>query len=155
MSFPEIQSFLLQGGLPALFFLSFLAATLLPLGSEWFLALLLLHGYEPLPAVFVATCGNYLGSLTSYLIGIYGSDFLREKVLRISEKDMKKAEIFYNKWGKCSLLFSWFPIIGDPLCLVAGIFRLSPYSFSGLVLLGKGCRYTILAYLVIKSQTVV
>lgn len=148
-----MESFLVDGGLPALFLLSFAAATILPLGSELFLVLLLFNGHNPTTTVFVATIGNFLGALTTYYLGIYGSEFIHRKILRINEKDLMRVQSLYEKYGKWSLLLSWLPIIGDPLCLVAGFFKMHPATFSLLVFSGKACRYTFLAYLVIQSQT--
>jgi membrane protein YqaA with SNARE-associated domain len=53
----------------------------------------------------------------------------------------------YEKYGIWSLLVSWLPVIGDPLCLVAGIFRIGFIRFSVLVFVGKFSRYAILALL--------
>jgi len=138
-------------GLTALFFLSFLAATLIPLGSEWLLVSLILNGLDFWPVVLTATAGNYLGSCTTYLIGSSGSEFLTQKVFGISKKSQEKADRFYQKYGKWSLLLSWLPIIGDPLCLVGGIQRLNFRIFSLLVILGKFGRYGVVGIITIIS----
>ena len=87
-----MQEFLIANGYPALFLLSFLAATLIPLGSEWLLVLLIVGGFAPLPVVMVATAGNFLGACTSYAIGIYGSAFLTAKFLRMEVSNRARAE---------------------------------------------------------------
>ena len=142
-----METFLLNHGLPALFLLSFLAATVIPLGSEWLLVALLLHGHEAVPVVAVATIGNFLGACTTYGIGYLGSNFVVQKVLRISGRETSKAMTTYTRYGSWSLLLSWVPIIGDPLCLVAGSLKLSPLIFSFLVFSGKLARYALLAQL--------
>lgn len=146
-----MESLLLPYGLPALFTLSFLAATILPLGSEWFFMVLLLHGTTLIPAVLVATIGNFLGGLTTYLLGRWGSSFFQQKILRISSRDLDKAQSIYNRFGIWSLLFSWLPIIGDPLCFLAGIFKTQLLPFSLLVIIGKACRYVFLGLLTIQA----
>ncbi len=138
-------------GLPALFLLSFLASTMLPLGSEWLLVALVLQRHEPLLAVMTATVGNYLGACTSYAIGIYGGDFLIKKLLRIGDAEQVRAERFFAKYGSWALFFSWLPIIGDPLCLAGGVLKIPFSRFSILVASGKGLRYSAVAWLTLKG----
>lgn len=138
-------------GIPALFVLSFLASTMLPLGSEWLLVALLIQKHDPVLAVAVATVGNYLGACTSYFIGIYGGDLLVKKLLRISVAERARAERFFAKYGSWSLFFSWLPIIGDPLCLVGGFLRIPFARFSVLVATGKAIRYSTVAWLTLKG----
>ena len=138
-------------GLPALFALSFLASTMLPLGSEWLLVALVLQRHEPLLAVMTATVGNYLGACTSYAIGIYGGDFLIKKLLRIGDAEQVRAQRFFAKYGSWALFFSWLPIIGDPLCLAGGVLKIPFSRFSILVASGKGLRYSAVAWLTLKG----
>ena len=135
----------IQWGLPALFLISFLAATLLPLGSEWLLAALIVGGTDPVSAVAVATVGNVLGALTTWGIGLLGGPWLIGRVLRISAADQQKAEALYHRWGLWSLLLAWAPVIGDPLCLIGGLFRVRLLPFTALVFIGKSVRYTLVA----------
>lgn len=137
--------------LPSLFTLSFLAATVLPLGSEWLLVVMVLEGFPVTGLVATATAGNFLGACTTYLIGIWGSTFLIHTVLRISTPQLTRAEQLYNKYGSWSLLLSWVPIIGDPLCLAAGILRTHALRFAILVFVGKFFRYATLAYLTLQG----
>ncbi len=60
-----MESFLGSHGYSGIFALSFLASTLLPIGSEWLLVLMLLKGNDPLATVAVAIIGNYLGGCTT------------------------------------------------------------------------------------------
>ncbi|NCC52758.1 MAG: DedA family protein [Spartobacteria bacterium] len=135
-------------GYAQLFALSFLASTVLPVGSEWMLAAMVLNGASPLYCVLIASVGNYLGACTTYLIGRWGAVFVTRKVWRIDEAQMQRAMMRYEKYGSWSLLLSWVPVVGDPLCLAAGIFRVNPMWFSLLVFTGKFLRYAALAYLV-------
>jgi membrane protein YqaA with SNARE-associated domain len=140
-----MHDWLLQYGLPALFLLSFIAATLLPLGSEWLLMALLANGHPPLTCVLVATVGNTLGAMTSYIIGYYGADWFATKVLRISTAQQDQAERWYRRFGTWSLLLSWMPVVGDPLCLLGGFYRVRCSWFLLLVAAGKGLRYLTIA----------
>jgi membrane protein YqaA with SNARE-associated domain len=151
MELPEFFS--ASQGLPALFVLSFLAATVLPLGSEWLLVLLILGGHHLPAAVAVATLGNYLGACTTYLIGILGSDFFIKKILRLGENEYVRASVLFRRYGAWSLLLSWLPIVGDPLCLLAGTLRTPFPLFSFFVLLGKAGRYTVVAVLSLQGYS--
>lgn len=137
----------------SLFLLGFGASTLLPLGSEWLLALLVIEGIPIIKIVAVATAGNFLGALTTYLMGVWGADFVISKILHISPEQSIRAQETFRKWGTWSLLLSWLPIVGDPLCLAAGIFRINPITFSVLVITGKTIRYIIVACLVSSALT--
>ena len=140
-----LHDWLNQPGYASLFFMSFLASTLLPLGSEWLLVMMLAAGYDPLSVVAVATVGNYLGGVVTYLLGIAGGSWLIDKVLRVSAHQQERARQHYTRFGVYSLLFSWLPVVGDPLCLVAGMLRVNFGLFSLLVASGKLARYVITA----------
>src|SRR5688500_3868922 len=94
----------------ALFAASFLAATVLPGGSEAVLfgVLRLEPGLAP-AAIGVATVGNTLGGLSSYVIG---------RVLPRNRPLPGLAAV--QRYGAPALIFSWVPIIGDALCVAAG-----------------------------------
>jgi membrane protein YqaA with SNARE-associated domain len=133
--------------LPLLFILSFLAATVLPLGSEWLLVVMLAQDFPPEKTVLVASLGNYLGACTTFAIGLWGSEFVIEKILRIDARQRQRSEKLFTRYGSWALLLSWLPIVGDPLCLLAGVFRTGFLRFSLLVFTGKLARYTTLAVL--------
>jgi len=136
-----------------LFFLSFLAATLIPLGSEWLLVFLVARQYDPLASVLIATAGNTLGACTTYAVGLYGGPWLTENLLRIDTATRQRAEMYYCRYGYWSLLLSWLPFIGDPICLVGGVFRVGFLRFIVLVANGKMFRYAAVAWLTLKATT--
>ncbi|OHB33830.1 MAG: hypothetical protein A2X84_10595 [Desulfuromonadaceae bacterium GWC2_58_13] len=146
-----MEELLVSHGYPALFLLSFLAATLLPLGSEWLLVVLLLKGFDPTLSVSLAALGNTLGAMTTYAIGLWGGSFLIGRVLRIDEKARNRAERVYVRYGRWSLLLSWLPVVGDPLCLVGGVLRVGLVPFVALVGVGKLARYLAVALLVLQG----
>jgi len=146
-----MHEWLVNYGFYSLFLLSFLASTLVPLGSEWMLVAMIVSKGEPWTAVAVATAGNYLGALSTYWIGLYGGDFLRRRVLRMDEKTTRKAERFYARFGSFSLLLSFLPIVGDPLCLIGGVLRVRFIRFSLLVASGKLARYAAVAWLTLQG----
>lgn len=128
-----------------LFLLSLLAATILPLGSEWLLAGMVAAGQPLTSSLLVATLGNTLGACSSYALGLWGADWGMRKLLRCNAEQQRKAERFYHSYGPWALLLSWVPIIGDPLCLVAGISRLPFTRFLAPVAIGKFGRYLAVA----------
>ncbi len=146
-----MEYWLLEYGYPALFLLSFLASTLVPLGSEWLLAVLLINGFDPPTVVLVATVGNSCGALLTYAIGLWGGPYLVQRILRSSQESRQRAERFFNRHGSWALLFSWVPVLGDPLCLVAGILRTGFWRFLQLVTTGKLIRYMVVAKLVLEG----
>ncbi len=131
----------------ALFILSFAASTILPLGSEWLLVSMILSGNSLPLSVMTASSGNYLGAVTTYLIGFFGGAFLIRKILKIDSAKEERAKKLYSKYGTWSLLLSWLPIIGDPLCLAGGLMKVGFARFSILVIAGKVARYSALAYI--------
>jgi membrane protein YqaA with SNARE-associated domain len=118
-----------------LFSSSFLAATLLPGGSEVVLyGVLQLHPGIAWPAVAVATLGNTFGGMSSYLIGR----------LIPARKDMRGLATV-KRFGAPALLLSWVPVMGDPLCVAAGWLRLDPWLSALFIGLGKLARYAAIA----------
>jgi membrane protein YqaA with SNARE-associated domain len=143
-----MEQLLLDHGLVGLFVLSFLAATVFPVASEAGLAALILAGVDPVSCVLSATAGNTLGAVTTWSMGALGSTAFLKKLLRMSDTRQEYARRFFARYGSWSLFLAWAPIIGDPLCVVAGLFGLPLARFLPPVLLGKFARYAGLAYLV-------
>lgn len=130
-------------GLPAVFSVAFVSATLLPMGSEP-----VLFGYIKLNpdmfwvAIVVATIGNTLGGMVDWLIG-YGASKAHEKLLGPREHKLLK---WFEKLGPQALLLSWLPIVGDPLCAVAGWLRLPWLPCLIYMAIGKFLRYVTMTY---------
>ncbi|MCB1790799.1 MAG: DedA family protein [Gammaproteobacteria bacterium] len=130
-----------------LFFTAFLSATLLPGGSEALLLFRLQSAPDPLIPVLTATAGNLLGSLLTYAIGRGGNAALHARWLRIDDAALQRAERWFDRWGRPALLLAWLPVVGDPLCLLAGLLRVSILWFTLLVGVGKLLRYAAIAVL--------
>ncbi len=124
-----------EAGFVGLFIASFLAATLLPGGSEVVLiAVIAQHPDEIVKAVAVATVGNTLGGASSFLIGWL-----------LPNRAQHKAIIYLHKYGYWALLFSWVPLFGDALCVAAGWLRFNPWVSLLLFAVGKLFRYLLVA----------
>ncbi|WP_413283755.1 YqaA family protein [Vibrio sp. MA40-2] len=117
----------------------FFSATLLPGASEaTFIATLNTHQYTAVSILLVATLGNTLGGVTNYWIGFW----LPHRTSK--EKYGHKAVEWLHKYGYAALLLSWLPVIGDPLCLVAGWLRMKFMPCIMLIAFGKAIRYSFL-----------
>jgi membrane protein YqaA with SNARE-associated domain len=131
-----------------LFGSAFVAATLLPLQSEAVLVALLVggeHGAGLLIAV--ATAGNVLGSIVNWLLGRHLLRFRGRRWFPVSQPQLARAQDWYGRSGRWSLLASWLPVVGDPLTLVAGVMRERFVVFLALVTVAKAGRYGVLAML--------
>lgn len=129
-----------------LFVAAVAAATLLPAQSEAVLAALILHGgYSIVVLVTVATVGNLLGSWVNWLLGRQVERFKDRRWFPASPATLARAETWYRRYGRWSLLLAWVPIIGDPLTLIAGTLKEPLWSFLALVGLAKLARYVAVA----------
>ena len=132
-------------GYLALFFISFFAATILPVSSELTLfGMLAMDSYSSVLLLLFASLGNILGSCVNWYLGIHFIKFKNKKWFPFSDKQIKKSSFWFNKYGKWSLLFAWVPFFGDPLTFVAGTLKTNFFKFLLLVSIGKSARYLIL-----------
>ena len=133
-------------GLWFLFSTGFLSATLLPGGSEANLIAALEIGDNPVWLVLtVVTVGNTLGGMTNFGLG-----YLLPKS-RDTKPSLKRAKAWAERYGYWSLLLSWLPIVGDPLCLAAGWLKMNVWWSLAAICIGKAVRYIVLAFIVINA----
>lgn len=136
-----------QSSLLALFTSSFLAATLLPGGSEAVLVGVLM-AYPDLhwQALVLATTGNTLGGMSSYVIGRLLPD---ERAMHDKLGKHAAQLDWVRKHGTPILLLSWAPVIGDVLCVAAGWLRANWFWALLFIAVGKFARYWIIAAAVV------
>lgn len=140
------MSFGPTGELIGLFASAFLAATLLPGGSEAALAAILALGAsEPWIAIALATVGNTLGSLVNWAIGRFLSGYRDHPRFPIPAKRFEAYVERYQRWGAWLLLLSWVPVVGDPLTVVSGVLRTPLPVFLAVVAAAKLARYLVVA----------
>ena len=133
------------------FLSAFLAATLLPAQSEAVLSFYILSAPQTVFAlILVATVGNVLGSVVNWVVGFYATRFQNRKWFPATPSQMQRAEKFYRKYGRYSLLLSWVPFIGDPITVIAGVLREPIFSFLLLVTIAKSARYIALSLIVLE-----
>ena len=135
----------LAAALSLLFGAAFAAATLLPAQSESILVWLIsTHQYPPEWLFAAATAGNVLGAWVNCWLGKYAAHFKHRKWFPVNEQSYSRAEKFFQKYGRWSLLLSWVPFIGDPITLAAGALGVRAGEFLLWVTLAKGGRYAVL-----------
>jgi membrane protein YqaA with SNARE-associated domain len=137
-----------QYGLSTLFVAAFVSATLLPVGSEPALyGLLRLNPDLFWSAILVATFGNTLGGALDWWMG-YEAHAVVDKY-RHSRSHAKALE-WLERLGPKACLLAWLPIVGDPLCAVAGWIKLPFWPCLGYMALGKLARYIIMTVALLK-----
>lgn len=127
-----------------LFLTALLGATLVPISSEAAFVAALAAGARPLTVFLVMSAGNALGAGITYGMGRAFADRTRARLE--ASKSGRRALAWFERHGKWALLGSWLPIVGDPICLAAGLVRVGPVPF---VLLGIGtrvARYAVLLW---------
>lgn len=130
-----------------LFFNALISATLFPLGSEALLIYDITQNYNIYLLLFFATLGNSLGSIINYYLGLKGEEYLVQKKL-LKEKYIITSKKYFDKFGGFTLLFSWLPIIGDPITFIAGILKYDIKKFILLVIIAKFSRYLFIALMI-------
>jgi membrane protein YqaA with SNARE-associated domain len=132
-----------QFGLSTLFIVSLISATLIPVGSEPALfGLLKLNPELFWPAILVATAGNTLGGVINFWMGV-GAERAYEKV-KHHEPHRPHLLRWLRRFGPKACVMSWLPVVGDPLCAVAGWLRLPFWPCVGYMLIGKLARYLVM-----------
>ncbi|MDP2296470.1 MAG: YqaA family protein [Pseudolabrys sp.] len=127
-----------------LFAAALVAATILPMQSEAALVGLLLSGYSPWLLLAVASIGNVLGAVINWLLGRGIERFRDRRWFPANQAALDRAQGWYQRYGKWSLLLSWAPIVGDPLTVIAGVMREPLPVFLALVTIAKVGRYAVL-----------
>ncbi len=157
LSMPEI-------GLGAVFVIAFVSATLLPMGSEP--AVFGLVKLQPdifWPAVLVATAGNTLGGAVTWWMG-RAARLTADKVRHVDDAAAVVAAMqpghdkpadhralrWLQRYGAPACLLSWLPVVGDPLCAVAGWLKLPFWPCVFYMAVGKALRYITLTALLMR-----
>ncbi len=125
----------------SLFIASFLSATILPMASEGVLGVMIFQGFNPWVCLVVATAGNTFGGATNYLVGKMGNWQLLEKYFGVKESKIKSWKKYADKYGAYAALLGWLPLLGDPLIVALGFFRVSFWPVLFWMTLGKLGRY--------------
>jgi membrane protein YqaA with SNARE-associated domain len=152
-------------GLGALFVIAFVSATLLPLGSEpAVFGLVKLNPELFWPAILMATAGNVLGGALTWWMGwaarraadkVRHAHHLHDQPAAPVAPDQqgaahRRAAAWLHQHGAQACLLSWLPVVGDPLCAVAGWLRLPFWPCLAYMALGKFGRYLTMTALLLQ-----
>jgi membrane protein YqaA with SNARE-associated domain len=130
-------------GLSSVFLISFISATLLPMGSEpAVFAVVKANSTLFWPVVLMATLGNTLGGIVDYWMG-YGA-----KQVFAKERESRWFG-WLQRFGPKTLLLAWLPGIGDPLCTLAGWLKIAFWPSVFYMAAGKFLRYVVITALLL------
>lgn len=137
MDWPTLLHPTAEASLAGLFLSSLLAATLLPGGSEAVLfAVMRAHPEQGIVAVSLATFGNTLGGMSTYVLARL-----------LPQRELPRRFAVIERHGSAALLLAWAPVAGDALCAAAGWLRLNWLACALWMALGKGLRYLVVVRL--------
>ena len=129
-------------GLSTIFVVAFISATLLPLGSEpAVFGLIKLNPHLFWPAILVATVGNTLGGMVSWWMGLGAHkavDRYRDSPTHL------RALRWLERLGPRACFFAFLPVVGDPLCAVAGWLKMPLAPCAAYMAAGKFARYVVM-----------
>ena len=129
-------------GLSTIFVVAFISATLLPLGSEpAVFGLIKLNPHLFWPAILVATVGNTLGGMVSWWMGLGAHkavDRYRDSPTHL------RALRWLERLGPRACFFAFLPVVGDPLCAVAGWLKMPLAPCAAYLAAGKFARYVVM-----------
>lgn len=132
--------------LVSLFLIGFVAATLVPIPSEFVLGALVAGSERDAWLLWtVATTGNTLGAVVNWVLARYLLRF-RDRRWFPWPSGLDQATDRMRRWGEAGLLLAWMPILGDPLTFAAGLLRVPLVRFVPLVAVGKGARYAVVLW---------
>ena len=124
--------------------LAFLSGTVVPIASEVLLLFFLGIGLDALGLTLVATFGNTLGGITCFMLGYLTSKERVQKLLRIPDRRMKRADALIQKYGYWVASVSFLPAIGEVLLVALGVMRVNKYKVLAVMAVGKLIRYSFL-----------
>lgn len=86
----------------------------------------------------------------NWYLGRYLNKFESRSWFPFKQEKLRKAQVWYQRYGSWSLLMAWLPIGGDALTFIAGIMRVQFLWFLLLTAIGKGVRYAVVIALYIE-----
>ncbi len=138
-----------------LFVAAFIAATLIPFQSEAiFVALQVTEVTSVSILIIVASIANTAGAFINYAIGAKIEDYRDHRWFPLKPDKLARANVWYARWGKWSLLLSWMPVV-ELTTVIAGTLRTPLWQFALLVGVAKTARYVALAAVTAKAVQVV
>ena len=131
-----------QHGLSSVFVVAFVSATLLPMGSEpAVFGLVSLNPNLFWSAIGVATLGNTLGGAVTWWMGLASHKVVDR--YQHSAHHLRALD-WLQKLGPKACLLAWLPVVGDPLCAVAGWLKMPFWPCLLYMAIGKFGRYLVM-----------
>ena len=129
-------------GLFGLFLGCMLSATIIPFSSEFLVAgAMKMQAYPLFIIILVASIGNTIGGMISFLMGWLCKWEWLEKYFKIKREKLERIRGHIEKYGVWAALLTWLPIVGDPLAIAMGFMRLNPWWTMLIMFTGKAVRY--------------
>ncbi len=139
----SIAEFFSAWGYTGMFVAAAAAGSIIPIGSEVVL-LLLLPTLNPFWLILLASLGNTLGGMTCYWLGMLGKREWIHKYLGVSNEKLDKATRFLAGRGAAMAFFAFLPYIGEAIAVALGLMRSNQWLTLVAMFLGKVVRYTVL-----------
>lgn len=133
-------------GYLGLFLASFLAATILPFGSEVVFGGVIAAGLNLWTCIIIATIGNSLGGMTCYWMGSFGKVEWVEKYMKIKRSRVEKMQNWLHGKGAAMSFFVFLPGVGDIIAVALGFMRANPWLVLLFMTLGKFGRYVVVGF---------
>jgi membrane protein YqaA with SNARE-associated domain len=133
-------------GLVGLFLAALLAASVLVFPMEALVPVMVTQGYSSLGIVIAGTLGGYAGSLVNYFLASQGEEWWRARHPSRTRR-LDRMHVSFQRWGSPLLLFSWLPVLGEVLTVVAGIAKVKLRVFTFWTVLGRTFRMLALVQL--------
>lgn len=130
-----------------LFAVSFISATLYPMASEAFVVGFVLGEFSPLAVFVVATCGNALGALSTYVLAFLGKNLILKRHFSASLAKLQKYDLNFKRFGAIFAFLSFLPVFGDIFVLGLGLSKYPFLKALFFITLGKAFRYGVLIVL--------
>ena len=128
-------------GLLGLFLGTFLAATVVPFSSDALYIAVMLATKQPWACLIVGSLGNWLGSVTTYVLGRCCKWEWLEKWFKVDRAKLEKQKVYVDRYGVWLALVSWLPFVGDLFSIALGFYKTNPWLTALLMLLGKFLRF--------------
>ena len=135
------MDWLIDLGYLGLFLGTFVAGTVIPMSSDVLMVGMLAVGANPIACLFVASIGNWLGAMTSYVLGWYAKWAWLEKWFDIRPETLRKQQQRIDRYGVWLAAVYWAPFIGM-ICMIAlGVYKVRPRTTALLALAGAFIRF--------------
>lgn len=135
-----------EWGYFGLFMAAFLAATILPFGSEVVFGGLIAAGFDVWTSITVATIGNSIGGMTNYWLGSFGKIEWIERFMKVKRERIEKVQAWLHGRGAIMSFFVFLPGVGDIIALALGFMRANPWLVLIFMTLGKFARYVVVGF---------